>query len=145
VRIDAADAIELNQLLRFVGDWLAADPDRLGTSLHQFVGSPGYDPTHLQADLNRFTFLLGGHDGQPLFGGIDAEPSDQPQQTPSRGRLGPGTLQGRSSMDEHDSVVGLASRHCRVTPVGRPCASAERQHVGVPAAHHLPDGCHAAL
>jgi hypothetical protein len=65
-------------LLRFIRDWAAADPDRLGTSLHQFVGSPGYDLTQLQADLNRFTFLLGWDDGQALFGDNDADPGSQP-------------------------------------------------------------------
>jgi hypothetical protein len=39
VSLDAADAGELAELLRFVNDWLAADPDQLGISLHQFVGS----------------------------------------------------------------------------------------------------------
>jgi hypothetical protein len=74
VSLDAADAWELAELLRFVGDWLATDPDQLGLSLHRHVGSPGYDLATLRGDLDRFTFLLGGDDGQPLFGqdgGVD--------------------------------------------------------------------------
>ena len=32
------------------------------------VGSEGYDVSELRADLARFVFLLGGDDGQLLFG-----------------------------------------------------------------------------
>jgi hypothetical protein len=76
VSLDVADAAELAELLRFVGDWIGADPDRLGLWLHQFVGSPGYDLDQLRADLDRFTFLLGADDGQRLFG--ESGDVDQP-------------------------------------------------------------------
>jgi hypothetical protein len=76
VSLDAADAAELGELLRFVGDWLAADPEQLELSLQAFVGSPGYDLATLRADLDRFTFLLGADDGQRLFGRDDG--ADQP-------------------------------------------------------------------
>jgi hypothetical protein len=48
--------------------WLACDPSRLGASLEQFVGHPAYGPNELRSDLERFAFLLGGSDGEALFG-----------------------------------------------------------------------------
>jgi hypothetical protein len=68
VNLDAADAAELAELLQFLHDWLAADADRLDASLSGFVGSRAYDTIQLRADLNRFTFLLGGCDGENVFG-----------------------------------------------------------------------------
>lgn len=70
VRLDAVDAFELSEVLRFINNWLASDHDRLDASLRRFVGHP--DPTvyhlgHLRRDLARFTFLLGGDDGEDLF------------------------------------------------------------------------------
>jgi hypothetical protein len=66
-RIDTADAIELAELLQFIAGWIASDPARLEPSLLAYVGHPAYGTTHLQQDLDRFTFLLGGNDGEPLF------------------------------------------------------------------------------
>lgn len=66
--IDTADAIELAETLQLITRWLAADPERLTASLLDFIGHPGYGPDALRADLNRFTFLLGGNDGEELFG-----------------------------------------------------------------------------
>ena len=40
--LDVGDAVELGELLAFVSDWLAGDPDRLDASLSEFVGVPGY-------------------------------------------------------------------------------------------------------
>ena len=68
VKLDATDAAELAEMLQFLGQWLARDPARLGTSLEQFVGHPAYGPPQLRQDLERFAFLLGGSDGEPLFG-----------------------------------------------------------------------------
>jgi hypothetical protein len=68
VRLDAGDAAELAELLQFLGGWLAHDPDRLGASLEAFVGHPAYGTAQLRQDLDRFTFLLGGDDGESLFG-----------------------------------------------------------------------------
>jgi hypothetical protein len=68
VRLDASDAAELAELLQFLSDWLRRDPGRLGASLEEFVGHPAYDIGQLHGDLDRFTFLLGGSDGEPLFG-----------------------------------------------------------------------------
>jgi hypothetical protein len=68
VSLDISDAAELAELLQFLHDWLAADNDRLGESLRDFVGSRAYDVEQLRGDLNRFMFLLGGSDGEALFG-----------------------------------------------------------------------------
>ncbi len=45
-----------------------ATPGRLGASLEQFVGHPAYGISQLRDDLERFVFLLGGGDGERLFG-----------------------------------------------------------------------------
>jgi hypothetical protein len=66
--LDVADAAELAELLRFVGGWLASDHDRLDASLRRFVGNRAYDVDQLRGDLDRFVFLLGGDDGEALFG-----------------------------------------------------------------------------
>jgi hypothetical protein len=68
LRLDVVDAAELAELLQFLAQSLARDPDRLGASLEDFVGHPAYNVGELRQDLNRFTFLLGGDDGESLFG-----------------------------------------------------------------------------
>jgi hypothetical protein len=68
VSLDAADAGELAELLRFVSDWLAADHGRLVVSLRAFTGSSGYDLSQLRRDVDKFVILLGGSHGEPLFG-----------------------------------------------------------------------------
>jgi hypothetical protein len=40
VKLDATDAAELAEILRFLSQWLARDPGRLGESFGQFVGHP---------------------------------------------------------------------------------------------------------
>ena len=67
--LDAVDAAELAELLQFLAGWLASDPSRLGTSLQAHIGHHTYGTQQLQGDLHRFAFLLGGNDGEPLFGG----------------------------------------------------------------------------
>jgi hypothetical protein len=67
VSLDIADAVELAELLHFLGDWPSADHDRLDASLRRFVGAADYDVAELRRDLDRFTFLLGGDDGEALF------------------------------------------------------------------------------
>ena len=74
VRLDAVDAAELAELLQFLSQWLARDRGRLGASLEEFVGHPAYNIGELRQDLDRFTFLLGGDDGESLFGPGTAEP-----------------------------------------------------------------------
>lgn len=66
--IDTADAIELAETLQLIARWLTADPGRLTASLLDFIGHPAYGPDALRADLDRFTFLLGGNDGEFLLG-----------------------------------------------------------------------------
>ena len=60
-------------MLQFLSQWLARDPARLGASLEEFVGHPAYGPRQLRQDLERFMFLLGGDDGESLFGPGTAE------------------------------------------------------------------------
>jgi hypothetical protein len=67
VRLDAGDAAELAELLRLLGDWLAAEHDHLDASLQRFIGNPAYNVRQLRGDLDRFTCLLGGDDGETLF------------------------------------------------------------------------------
>ena len=73
--IDTADAIELAEIPRLIARWLAADPERLAASLLAFIGHPAYGPDALRADLDRFAFLLGGNDGEHLFGEVPDLPS----------------------------------------------------------------------
>lgn len=73
IRLDAVDAAELAEMLQFLSRWLARDPGRLGASLADFVGHPACNIAELRADLARFAFLLGGDDGESLFG--PAQPS----------------------------------------------------------------------
>ncbi|MGE5289731.1 MAG: hypothetical protein ACM3ML_21575, partial [Micromonosporaceae bacterium] len=59
--------IELAELLQFLTGWLASDPARLAASLRAYTAHPAYGLQQLRDDLNRFAFLLGGNDGEPLF------------------------------------------------------------------------------
>ena len=68
VTLDAADAAEIAETLQLLSDWLARDAARLGPSLEDFIGHPAYGTAQLRHDLDRFVFLLGGNDGEPLFG-----------------------------------------------------------------------------
>jgi hypothetical protein len=68
VKLDVTDAAELAEMLQFLSGWLDRDPARLAASLEDFVGHPAYGITQLHQDLERFVFLLGGSDGEPLFG-----------------------------------------------------------------------------
>ena len=73
VRLDVVDAAELAELLQFLSQWLARDPARLGDSLAQFAGHSAYGLAQLRQDLDRNAFLLGGDDGESLFGPGTAE------------------------------------------------------------------------
>ena len=66
--LDPADNMELTQTLQFIAGWLRSDPGRLTASLLDYVGHPAYGPEQLRQDLDRLTFLLGGDDGEELFG-----------------------------------------------------------------------------
>ena len=67
IPLDASDAMELAELLQFLGGWLESDHDNLAASLARFVGSPAYGPGALRDDFARFRFLLGVTDGEGLF------------------------------------------------------------------------------
>ena len=56
VPLDAADAIELAELLEFLSDWLESDRANLTASLARFVGSQDYGPGALRDDFARFRF-----------------------------------------------------------------------------------------
>lgn len=66
MNLDTADAIELAEMLQFLSDWLARDPAR--PLPRRVRRPPAYGISHLRGDLDRFTFLFGGNDGEPLFG-----------------------------------------------------------------------------
>ena len=67
--LDTSDAAELADMLTFIADWLSSSQKQtLAASLATFVGHTAYHVETLRADLHRFTFLLGGDDGKPLFG-----------------------------------------------------------------------------
>jgi hypothetical protein len=68
VRLDVTDAAELAEMLQFLSQWLARDPGHLAASLAEFVGHPAYGLDELRGDLERFVFLLGGSEGEQLFG-----------------------------------------------------------------------------
>ena len=68
VCLDAGDAVELGEMLEFLGGWVS-DRAGLAESLRRFVGIDGYDIDDLRRDLSRFGFLLGFTDGEVLFGG----------------------------------------------------------------------------
>ena len=72
VPLDAGDAVELAELLEFLGNWLESDRGNLAESLARFVGSTAYGPGSLRADFARFRFLLGVTGGEGLF--IPGEP-----------------------------------------------------------------------
>ncbi len=67
IPLDASDAMELAELLQFLGGWLESDHDNLAASLARFVGSSAYGPDALRDDFARFRFLLGVTDGEGLF------------------------------------------------------------------------------
>jgi hypothetical protein len=64
ISLDAADAIELAELLQLIDDWLQSGPGNLTASLARFMGSPAYGPAELRGDFARFRFLLGITDGE---------------------------------------------------------------------------------
>jgi hypothetical protein len=68
IGIDQADANELAELLQLLTGWLTADGGCLGTSLTSYLDSTCYTLDQLRNDLSRFQFLLGGNDGESLFG-----------------------------------------------------------------------------
>ncbi len=76
--LDTVDALELAEMLQFIIVWLGSDR-QLRPSFAGFTGHPAYGIDELQHDLRRFTFLLGGDDGESLFRANwdDADGEDQ--------------------------------------------------------------------
>ncbi|WP_300014743.1 hypothetical protein [Pseudonocardia sp.] len=67
VSLDLGDAVELVEILTFIGDWFdSTDGPALNASLQRFAHA-AYGLADLQADLARFAFLL-GDEGDRLFG-----------------------------------------------------------------------------
>jgi hypothetical protein len=62
-----ASAPPFAETLQLIARWLTADPATLALSLLAHIGHPAYGLDALRADLDRFTFLLGGSDGEHLF------------------------------------------------------------------------------
>lgn len=69
VSLRAEHAIELGELLEFLGGWFDHAPDVLADVLAGFCGA-GYTVEELRADVARFAFLLGG-DGERFVSGGD--------------------------------------------------------------------------
>ena len=72
--LDAADAVELGELLTFLSDWLASDPNRLDASLHDYVAAPDHIAAacridELRADIERYARILLGYDTAGRFFG----------------------------------------------------------------------------
>jgi hypothetical protein len=65
--LDTGDAVELGELLAFLSDWLASDPNRLDASLRDYLGAPDHvGPVcridELRADVERYARMLLGYD-----------------------------------------------------------------------------------
>jgi hypothetical protein len=69
VTLDMTDAMELEQLLGLLADWMKSDLDYLALSLAHYLGVEveGVGPESLAGDFNRFRFLLGATDGEGVF------------------------------------------------------------------------------
>jgi hypothetical protein len=81
VCLDAADAVELAELLGFIGQWLDEDPERSAGWLARFAGG-GYPLEALRADLDRFAFLLAAPDSETATRLLDG-PADPAGTDPS--------------------------------------------------------------
>ena len=69
ITLDPADAAEIAETLTFLTQWLSSSHKlALADRFTDFVGHPAYNTATLCADLHRFVFLLGGNDGEELFG-----------------------------------------------------------------------------
>jgi hypothetical protein len=69
VTLAAEDAMELAELLEFLGEWIKADPAGVGEVFNRFTDGL-YDVEELGGDLARFAFLLGG-DGERFVSGAE--------------------------------------------------------------------------
>ncbi|MGO9149743.1 MAG: hypothetical protein ACLP1E_16535 [Acidimicrobiales bacterium] len=69
VCLDAGDAVELSEVLEFIGDWLVSDHEILAMSLGRFVGSGDYEVEEFRADVLRLAGLLGCNEDEQAFAG----------------------------------------------------------------------------
>jgi len=67
VCLRAEHAVELAELVEFLGDWLDGAPGVVADSLAGFCGN-GYSTEELRADLARLSFLLGSYSERFVFG-----------------------------------------------------------------------------
>lgn len=69
ITLDSSDAAEIAETLVLLTQWLSGSHQQaLADSFADFIGHPAYNTGTLRADLHRFAFLLGGSDGEELFG-----------------------------------------------------------------------------
>ena len=71
MNLDPADAAELADLLQFITGWLASDRQHMTSSLLDYNGDVPYGLGQLRLDLDRFTSLLRGDNGESLIRNLD--------------------------------------------------------------------------
>ncbi len=109
VNVDAGDAAELAELLRFLHDWMSAEHHHLDASLRHFVGNVAYDIDQLRADLARITFLLGHDDAKPRSPATTAETGPRVMISSAAG-----SCSGVAAMvSAHDILPSIADRPFR--------------------------------
>ena len=89
---------------------LAADPATLAPSFLAYIGHPAYGLDALRADLDRFTFLLGGNDGEFLLGEDPAVPP------PARPRSKLTNKNHRSSRQVRSELANNRGQNSRTKP-----------------------------
>jgi transposase InsO family protein len=99
------------------------DPGRLGASLEGSVGHPAYNTSQLRADLDRFTFLLGGSDGEPSSvrrgdNRAPERPSRPAQDTP--GLTGLNVVRPRAARSGRSTLTPAAAPALTGTSPGMP-------------------------
>jgi hypothetical protein len=75
VWLEAGDAVELGELLAFLGQWLDDAPDQAERWLAR-CSCYGYTLQELRVDLDRFAFLLGHLDAEVATRLLDGPPTD---------------------------------------------------------------------
>jgi hypothetical protein len=138
--IDTADAIEFAETLQLIASWLTAHPQRLAASLLDFIGHPAYGPDALHADMDRFTFLLGGNDGEFLLGD-DPDLPRHPAETAVKTReqkspaQPPTAVRSQNSRTKPQPLEELSQRSELVAGVG---GAVPAEQPGNPPLHVLP-------
>jgi hypothetical protein len=129
LRLDVVDAAELAELLQFLAGWLARDPGRLGASPEEFAGHPACNVSQLRQDLGRFTFLLGGDDGESLSGPDRQGEAPVTVTSPLRGPKSP---EGGGFAAADPSGAPRRVRGRPSGPQGAPHRAGARQPCGLP-------------